>query len=100
MAKDHIDMKTKTSKTLDYNDTQGGVDPGGSDEGKKGNGGNDVKSGNAQNAKDLFKVDAMGTDAAKKVEKQKSSGDHFKVSTEVEPSGTEAGKAGAGRNVG
>lgn len=99
MAKDFIDHKIKNRDTLEYVHEQGEVEPGGTECAKKGSD-LDVTGGNAQNRKQLFKVDAMGTDAAKKDKSQRKSGDHFKTTTSVEPSGTEAGKAGAGRNVG
>lgn len=93
-----LDFKTKNMKTLEHVTRQGDVEPEGTSVPKKGSD-LDVKGGNAQNRKQLNKVEAGGVDAAKRSSKMKS-GDHFKASTTVEPSGTEAGKAGAGRNVG
>ena len=97
---EHMDYKTKNKNTLEFNDTQGGVDPMGDSEAKKKGGNIDVKGGNAQNAKDLTKVDSMGTEAGKKGNKGMKKGDHFKVSTDVEPSGTDAGKGSYRNNVG
>lgn len=95
-------VKSKSMATLDYVTVQGGgkdVDAFGDME-KKVKGGNlDVKGGNAQNAKDLTKVDAMGSDYPKKG-KGKEGPDQFKVSTEVDPSGTDCGKGNYRNNVG
>lgn len=99
---EHIEMKTKKKQTLDFQTKQGGdIDPFGDVEAKKGSD-IDVKGGNAQNEKDLTKVDAMGTEAGKKGNKGQKTGkdDHFKVSTEVDPSGTDAGKGSYRNNVG
>lgn len=95
---DFLDSKIKNSKTLSYVTHQGDVEPEGTASAKKGSD-LDVSGGNAQNRKKLTQVESGGCDAAKKSSKQKS-GDHFKTTTSVEASGTEAGKAGAGRNVG
>lgn len=93
-----LDFKTKTRSELEYVTKQGDVDPMGTMEKKKKED-MDVKGGNAQNAKDLTKVDAMGTDFPKKG-KGKEGPDRFKVSTDVDPSGTDCGKGRYRNNVG
>lgn len=99
MAKDFIKHDIENKKTLDFQTKQGGdVDPFGDVEAKKGSD-LDVKGGNAQNAKDLCKVDTMGTGAAKKGTGKIKQGEHFKVG-EVDPSGNDAGKGSYRNNVG
>lgn len=75
----------------------GPVDPFGDVE-KKGRDALDMNAGEAFNKKDYTKVEAMGTDYAKKKISQRSdnTGDHFKVG-EVDPSGNEAGKDKSGQ---
>lgn len=78
----------------------GPVDPFGDWE-KKEKSAINMDAGKAFNEKTLSKVDAMGTDAAKKSGKpgqfSSNNGDHFKVGT-VNPSGDDAGKSSSGQS--
>lgn len=78
----------------------GPVDPYGDTE-KKEKGSIDMNAAEAFHEKSYTKVDAMGTEAAKKGGKpgqfSSNSGDHFKVG-DVDPSGNEAGKGKSGQN--
>ena len=99
---EHIKYNAKNQKTLDFETKQGGdIDAFGDEMAKKGSD-LDVKGGNAQNAKDLTKVDAMGTEEPKKGNKGMKTGknDHLACEYDVNPMGTDAGKGGYRKNVG
>ena len=71
----------------------GGIDPYGNSEAKEKNSMN-MNAAEAFSKADYTKIDAMGTDAAKKGKSGQFSsnkGDHFKVE-DVDPSGNDAGK--------
>lgn len=89
-------------KLPEFNEVQGGgeeVDPFGNDE-KKAKDTLNMEAATIQSKKFLFKVDADGTDMPKKSNKGQMTekDDHFKVSTEVDAFGTDAGKKASGQS--
>src|SRR5580658_1355518 len=90
---DHADLnwETKNRDTLEYVKTQGDVEPEGT-ECKKSKSDMNMNQGNAANRKQSTDQDPYGTADFAKKGKGKVGGDRFKASTEVEPSGTNAGK--------